>query len=146
MGFQIFSFNDKTLFGGMEGPISSFYQNGFFLFKIIHPIDYPLMPPKFYFITKIFHPNIDKDGVVIIDILQEQFSPASIISLIIYSIQSLLDDPNPVGCANVYAGDLYLESRNDYEKTVREYTSRYANFNTVQNELKKLNFEMKLNN
>ena len=30
MGFQIFNFNDKTLFGGMEGPILSPYQNGFF--------------------------------------------------------------------------------------------------------------------
>ena len=45
----------------------------------------------------------------------------------------------------MYAGNLFLDNRNDYEKTVREYTSRYANFTTVQNELKKLNFEMKLN-
>ena len=33
MGFQIFNFNDKTLFGGMEGPILSPYQNGFFYLK-----------------------------------------------------------------------------------------------------------------
>ena len=32
------------------------------------------------------------------------------------------------------------------EKTVRKYTSEYANFEIVQNELKKLNFKMELSN
>ena len=44
LGFQIFSFIDKTLIGVMEGPAFSLYQNGFFLFKIIYPIDFPIAP------------------------------------------------------------------------------------------------------
>ena len=141
MGFQIFSFNDKTLFGGMEGPISSFYQNGFFLFKIIHPIDYPLMPPKFYFITKIFHPNIDKDGLVSADIFGDQWSPVLRIRTTILSVQSLLGDPNFVNFVNQDAASLYNINKEEYYEKVLEYVNNYATYSIYKEKVKE--FEVK---
>ena len=146
-GFHLFDFIENTLYGVLEGPPDTDYENGFFHFKIIYPDGYPLeAPPKFYFMTKIFHPNIDEFGKVSIDILQVKWCPALILDKIIYSIQSLLDDPNPDEFVNEKAAKLYKENKSEYEKTIRNYTSKYANFETVQNELKKLNFKMELGN
>ncbi len=63
---------------------------------------------------------------------------------IIYYVKSLLFDPNPYSFLNGNAAILYKENKSEYEKTVRNYTSKIANFETVQNELKKINFKMEL--
>ena len=113
---------------------------------IIYSNNYPLeAAPKFYFLTSIFHPNIDEFGKVSVDILETQWSPDLVMDKIIISIQSLLDDPNPYIFLNEYAANLYKENRYEYEKVVREYTSQYANFENVQKEVKKMNFKMELN-
>ena len=144
-GYQIFGLIDENLYGVLEGPPNTIYENGFFQFRIRFPMDFIFKPPRFIFQTKIFHPNIDTTGNVSVDILQDEWSPAiCIFSKIIYSVQSLLDDPNADIFVNEEAAKLYKENKEAYKKTVREWTSKYANFDTVQNELKKLNFEMEL--
>ena len=96
-GYQIFSLKNNTLYGVLEGPPNTPYENGYFLFKIIFPNDFPLTePPKFIFISKIFHPNISENGVVSVDILRNEWGvPLWPFCNTIHSIQSLLDDPNP---------------------------------------------------
>jgi ubiquitin-protein ligase len=95
-GFQIYTLKYDTLYGVIEGPPNTPYENGYFLFKMIFPQDFNLKPPLFSFITKIFHPNISENGVVSADVFQDQYSPILILlSSFIYSVMSLLDDPNP---------------------------------------------------
>ena len=123
----------------MEGPPKTFYENGFFLFEMIFPSDYLYKPPKFKFITKIFHPNISEiDGLVSVDILESQWSPAQCIpEKIILSIQSLLDDPNPKLFLNETAAKLYMEDKQKYENMVRYYIVQYANYENLQNLISK---------
>ena len=59
-------------------------------------------------------------------------------------IQCFLNEPNCDKFMNEYATKLYKENRQEYNKTLKKYTEQYANFDTVQNELKKLNFKMEI--
>eukprot|EP01018_Ginkgo_biloba_P012688 Gb_28267 [translate_table: standard] len=51
--------------------------------------------PKVRFLTKIYHPNIDKLGRICLDILKDKWSPALQIRTVLLSIQALLSAPNP---------------------------------------------------
>ena len=149
-GYQILSLKNYTLIGVLEGPPETPFENGYFLFKILFQKDFPFKPPKFIFITEIFHPNISENGFVSVDILSysivnhfNSWSPALFtFSSIIYSIQSLLDDPNPDDFLNETAAKLYKEDRKTYDKTVREYTSVFANYSKFLEDVKKLNLKI----
>jgi len=47
------------------------------------------------FLTKIYHPNIDKLGRICLDILKDKWSPALQIRTVLLSIQALMSAPNP---------------------------------------------------
>ena len=53
------------------GPDDSPYAGGIFFLNIHFPMDYPFKPPKFQFITKIYHPNINSNGSICLDILKD---------------------------------------------------------------------------
>ena len=99
---------------------------------------------KLYFKTKIFHPNIrEEDGLLSILNYLDIFAPSMTIGSIAISIQSILDEPNPETFLNERAAKLYKEDRNKYEKTVKEYTAKYANFLNFENELSKYQLNIK---
>ena len=62
------------------GPPESPYQGGVFFLTIHFPTDYPFKPPKVAFTTRIYHPNINSNGSICLDILRSQWSPALTIS------------------------------------------------------------------
>jgi len=62
------------------GPPDSPYQGGVFFLTIHFPTDYPFKPPKVAFSTRIYHPNINSNGSICLDILRAQWSPALTIS------------------------------------------------------------------
>ena len=143
-GYQILKFDSDTLIGLLEGPPDTPYENGYFLFKIIFSKDYPLSSPQFIFITSIFHPNISENGYVSIDILSWDWCPALLlIKKIIYSVQSLLDDPNPDYFLNETAAKLYKSDKNIYNETVRKFTSLYANYSKFLEDAKNMNIKIK---
>ena len=81
--------------------------------------EYPNKPPIFKFQTKMFHPNIYKDGKICLDILQNKWSPGFNISAVLASIQSLLPDPNPDSPANPEASNMFTDDKEKYAKRVR---------------------------
>ena len=142
-GYQIFSFIGQTVIGVMEGPPNTPYENGYFLFKFCINENFPFSPPKFYFISNIFHPNISENGYVSVDILEDQWSPALMdFGKIIISVQSLLDDPNPDIFLNEMAAKLYKEDKSKYDETVREYTSLFANYSKYLETIKKMDIKI----
>jgi hypothetical protein len=54
-----------------------------------------MAPPKVRFLTRMYHPNVDKIGRICLDILKDKWSPALQIRTVLLSIQALLSAPNP---------------------------------------------------
>ena len=108
------------------GPADSPYQGGVFMLNITFPSDYPFKAPKISFHTKIYHPNINPQGAICLDILKDQWSPALTLSKVLLSISSLLTDPNPDDPFVPEIAQLYKSDRAKYEQTAREWTRKYA--------------------
>lgn len=77
------------------GPPGSVYEGGVFFLDIHFSPEYPFKPPKVTFRTRIYHCNINSQGVICLDILKDNWSPALTISKVLLSICSLLTDCNP---------------------------------------------------
>lgn len=61
----------------------------FFFFIIKVGPNYPHEPPKVKCETRIYHPNIDLDGNVCLNILREDWKPVLTINAIVYGVQYL---------------------------------------------------------
>ena len=108
------------------GPDDSPYAGGVFFLNIHFPTDYPFKPAKINFTTRIYHPNINSNGSICLDILKEQWSPALTISKVLLPISSLLTDPNPDDPLVPEIAQIYKTDKPKYEATAREWTRKYA--------------------
>ncbi|CAG0885257.1 unnamed protein product [Darwinula stevensoni] len=102
------------------------YQGGVFFLTIHFPTDYPFKPPKVAFTTRIYHPNINSNGSICLDILRSQWSPALTISKVLLSICSLLCDPNPDDPLVPEIARIYKTDKQKYNELAREWTRKYA--------------------
>ena len=108
------------------GPPGSPYENGIFFLNVRFPSDYPFKPPKCIFTTRIYHPNIDRDGLITLDILWDQWSPALSISKVLYTIRSLLKNPNPDDPLVCEIALLFKNDRAKFDEIAKEWTKKYA--------------------
>jgi len=108
------------------GPPDSPYAGGIFMLKIDIPPDYPFKPPKCKFTTPIFHPNINSQGNICLDILKDQWSPALSIPKVLLSISSLLTDANPKDPLAPEIAKVYVENRAKFNQIAKEWTLKHA--------------------
>jgi ubiquitin-conjugating enzyme E2 D/E len=112
--------------GTIQGPPDSPYEGGIFRLTISFKTDYPFSAPVVKFTHKVFHPNINSNGDICLDILKNNWSPALNVSKILLSISSLLTDPNENDPLASEPANLYKKNRTKYNKTVREWTKNHA--------------------
>ena len=108
------------------GPEDSPFSGGVYFLNIHFPTDYPFKPAKLNFTTRIYHPNINSNGSICLDILKEQWSPALTISKVLLSISSLLTDANPDDPLVPEIAQIYKADREKYNTTAKEWTRKYA--------------------
>ena len=51
------------------------YANGHFKVKLVLGKDFPSGPPKGFFLTKIFHPNVSQQGEICVNTLKKDWKP-----------------------------------------------------------------------
>ncbi|WZZ67100.1 hypothetical protein YC2023_078470 [Brassica napus] len=131
------------------GPSQSPYEGGVFKLELFLPEEYPMSAPKasclywkrcsvhlgsfddfdleqVRFLTKIYHPSIDKLGRICLDILQDKWSPALQIRTVLLSIQALLSAPNPDDPLSENIAKHWKSNEAEAVETAKEWTRLYA--------------------
>ncbi|GAB7339053.1 hypothetical protein MBLNU457_5711t1 [Dothideomycetes sp. NU457] len=114
----------------LAGPTSTPYESGVFKLHLSIPDTYPNDPPKAFFRTKIFHPNVDDaTGAVCLETLKRDWDPKLTLRDILITINCLLLQPNPSSALNAEAGML-LEQGDDgwtaFERRAKFMTKLHA--------------------
>ena len=112
--------------GIIMGPADSPFAGGVFKLIVHFPTEYPFKVPHVQFKTRIYHPNINAQGFICLDILKQNWSPALTISKALLSILSMLTDPNPDDPLMPDIAQQYKTNRVEYELKAREWTQQYA--------------------
>ena len=110
----------------IDGPVGTPYEGGVFQMKLILTSDFPNAPPKGFFTTKIFHPNIAPSGDICVNTLKKDWKPEHTLSHVLQVIRCLLIVPFPESSLNDDAGKLFMESYDEYARKARLMTSIHA--------------------
>ncbi|XP_075734182.1 ubiquitin-conjugating enzyme E2 C isoform X3 [Rhipicephalus microplus] len=83
------------------------YENLVYRLRLEFPSCYPYESPLVTFETPCFHPNVDAQGNICLDILREKWTALLDVRTVLLSIQSLLAEPNVSSPLNGYAAELW---------------------------------------
>ncbi|XP_020589035.1 NEDD8-conjugating enzyme Ubc12-like [Phalaenopsis equestris] len=104
-------------------PDEGYYLGGIFTFTYQVPSSYPHEPPKVKCKTKVYHPNIDLEGNVCLNILREDWKPVLNINTIIYGLNHLFTQPNYEDPLNHDAAAVLRDNPRLFETNVRRAMS-----------------------
>lgn len=118
--------NDLTSFRVSVAPESGIWQGATYEFSFDIPSAYPHEPPKVLCLTKIYHPNIDLEGKVCLNILREDWKPVLDVNAVIYGVIYLFYEPNPDDPLNRDAADLYRTDLQQFTRVVKRTLQGYS--------------------
>uniref|UniRef100_G3NG71 UBC core domain-containing protein n=1 Tax=Gasterosteus aculeatus aculeatus TaxID=481459 RepID=G3NG71_GASAC len=76
--------------GTIDGAQGTVYEGLRYRLSLEFPAGYPYQAPRVKFVTSCFHPNVDEQGFICLDILKDKWSALYDVRSILLSIQSLL--------------------------------------------------------
>ncbi|GBG32099.1 Ubiquitin-conjugating enzyme family protein [Hondaea fermentalgiana] len=86
--------NDLMNFQVIVSPDDGYWKGYRYTFQFTVPDMYPHEPPKVKCLEKIYHPNIDLEGNVCLNILRADWKPVLDINAVIYGLIVLFVQPN----------------------------------------------------
>ncbi|KAI8992810.1 ubiquitin-conjugating enzyme/RWD-like protein [Trametes punicea] len=127
-GIRVVTNEDNMLdvTGIIEGPDGTPYAGGYFKVKFQFTEEFPAAPPKCWFATKIFHPNVSTTGEICVNTLKKDWKSSFGIGHILLTVKCLLIYPNPESALDEEAGKLLLEDYTSYCERARLITSVHA--------------------
>lgn len=115
---------DKAVLTKMELTVfpdnSTLWGGAKYLFSIEVGADYPHQPPKVLCHTKIYHPNIDLQGNVCLNILRADWKPVLNLYNIISGVLFLFIEPNPNDPLNKQAASQMISDIKAFEADVKK--------------------------
>uniref|UniRef100_A0A8C2WQB3 Ubiquitin-conjugating enzyme E2 C n=1 Tax=Cyclopterus lumpus TaxID=8103 RepID=A0A8C2WQB3_CYCLU len=93
--------------GTIDGANGTVYEGLRYRLSLEFPAGYPYQAPRVKFVTSCFHPNVDGQGFICLDILKDKWSALYDVRSILLSIQSLLGEPNNESPLNTTAAELW---------------------------------------
>jgi len=104
----------------IEGPEQTPYHTRYFQLKLVLSTDFPATPPRGYFLTKIYHPNVDPTtGAICVNTLKRDWTPTTSLSHVLTVIRCLMIVPFPESSLNDEAGKTFMDSYDEYARRAR---------------------------
>ncbi|KAM0281563.1 hypothetical protein ACHAQH_003431 [Verticillium albo-atrum] len=100
-------------------PDEGMYRTGLFNFTFDINQNFPHDPPKVRCKEKIYHPNIDLEGKVCLNILREDWKPVLNLNAVIVGLQFLFLEPNASDPLNKEAAEDLRSNRDGFKRNVR---------------------------
>ena len=94
------------------------YRSGCFLFTLRVSNQYPHEPPRVKCETRVYHPNIDLEGNVCLNILREDWKPVLSLSAVVYGLLHLFLEPNADDPLNKEAAETLSSNKKLFEQNV----------------------------
>eukprot|EP01083_Nonionella_stella_P064100 166778_1 len=110
----------------LSGPQDSPYSKGKFDLSFEFPATYPFKPPIIRFTTKIYHPNINKEGEICAAVLYEEWGPTLNVEHCISVLLNMMKEPNPDSPLDEEIAKLLREKPKEFDKNAKQWTKQYA--------------------
>lgn len=114
----------------ITGPEESPYENGVFKIEVMFSDKYPFEPPSLKFLTKVYHPNIDTEGRICLDLLKMppsgSWKPAHGIEGLLVAVRMLLSYPNPEDPLMADIAEEFKNMKDEFNRKAKEHTMKYA--------------------
>jgi ubiquitin-conjugating enzyme E2 M len=111
--------SDLKIMNVSIAPKDGFWKGATYNFTIDVPNQYPHKAPTCTLKEKIYHPNIDLQGAVCLNILRADWKPVLDINAVIYGLIFLLHSPNGNDPLNHDAAKHFRENPRSFEQAVR---------------------------
>ncbi|GHJ87053.1 hypothetical protein NliqN6_3455 [Naganishia liquefaciens] len=99
-------------------PDEGMYKNATFPFTVVISPNYPHQAPKVRCTKKIYHPNLDLEGNVCLNILREDWKPVLSLQSVMVGLQYLFLEPNPDDPLNKEAAEDLRRDRQAFARNV----------------------------
>lgn len=110
----------------IAGPVGTPFEGGYFRVKLVLTKDFPSSPPRGYFLTRIYHPNVAANGDICVNTLKKDWKADLGIAHVLAVIRCLLIVPFPESSLNDEAGRLFMESYDEYARRAKLHTGVHA--------------------
>jgi len=110
--------NNLMTFNVTVTPSDGLYKQASFKFTVNIPPSYPYDPPKVECNTLVYHPNIDWEGHVCLNILRADWMPVLNLGSVLFGLMTLFLEPNPDDPLNKEAAQLMIERPSEFQRNV----------------------------
>ncbi|CAF0914771.1 unnamed protein product [Adineta steineri] len=99
-------------------PSSSNYNQYAYQIEVKLPAEFPFKPPEVRFVTPIYHPNVDEQGKICVDLLNasETWKPTTSLVDVVKAVADLIDSPKIDHALSPEIANEYTANKAEFDK------------------------------